>query len=233
MTIPQGKKLVSIDLLSCVSEAVRDAVMSQCRIWDYAKDEQIIDREDDNTDVYFLVSGSVRVVIYSASGREVAFDDLSPGAFFGELAALDGSPRSANVVALTSSRVAILSAAAFCRVVSETPVLALAALKHLAGIVRRSTERIMDLSTLGANNRVHGEVLRLARRVAPTGNRARIEPIPLHHDMAARVSTTRETVARVMGDLARAGIVERHPHHMIVTDIALLEEMVEHVRGER
>lgn len=77
-------------------------------------------------------------------------------------------------------------------------------MRELARLLRQSTDRIMDLSTLGANNRVHAELLRLARSDAGDGRRATISPIPSHSEIASRVSTTRETVARALGDLAAA-----------------------------
>ena len=54
----------------------------------------------------------------------------------------------------------------------------------------------------------------------------------MHGDIASRVSTTRETVARVMNELARMGILERKKDVLIIRDIARLQEMVEEVRGE-
>jgi CRP-like cAMP-binding protein len=59
----------------------------------------------------------------------------------------------------------------------------------------------------------------------------RISPIPVHSDIASRVSTTRETVARVLNDLARRGIVERTKQSLVIHDIAMLETLVEDVRG--
>jgi len=58
-----------------------------------------------------------------------------------------------------------------------------------------------------------------------------IAPIPVHSDIAARVSTTRETVARVLSDLSRDGLVERRADALVVRDVSRLETMVEDVRG--
>ena len=62
--------------------------------------------------------------------------------------------------------------------------------------------------------------------------KAEIRPIPVHGDIASRVSTTRETVARVLSDLARKDIVERKKNALLIKDLAQLREMVEEVRGE-
>ena len=81
---------------------------------------------------------------------------------------------------------------------AEHPNIALQVMMRLAKIVRTADERIMDLSTLAAHNRVHAELLRQARIHIVDGECARIEPVPVHSDIASRVRTTRETVARVM-----------------------------------
>lgn len=226
------QSLDAVGLFKPLSREARAALARQCRWRRYGAQEQIIDRHDDSRDVFFVISGKVRVVNYSLAGREVSFDDLGAGHFFGELAAIDGKPRSANVVALTDTLVAAMTPACFQKVVSSDPAIAMAVLAHLATVVRRATARIMDLSTLGANNRVHAEILRLAKEGPVKGKTAVISPIPLHSDIAGRVSTTRETVARVFSDLARAGLVERCADHLLVRDLDRIEQMVEDVRGD-
>jgi CRP-like cAMP-binding protein len=89
----------------------------------------------------------------------------------------------------------------------------------------------MDLSTLAAQNRVQAELLRQAQGRERRANAAIIAPIPVHSDIASRVSTTRETVARVMNDLARKGIVERRKGALVIHDMRRLESLVEDVRG--
>jgi DNA-binding transcriptional regulator YhcF (GntR family) len=104
-------------------------------------------------------------------------------------------------------------------------------LRNMAGIIRASTERIVDLSTLGANNRVHGELLRQARNGKRQDNVSTIQPIPVHSEMASRASTTRETVARVVSELTKMGILKREKNALLVCDFDRLEQMVEEVRG--
>ena len=174
----------------------------------------------------------MRVVNYSLSGREISFDDIDEGGYFGELAALDGAPRSANIVALVPTTVAIMSPTMFHELLMNYPVVALQLVQRLVSVIRTSNSRIMDLSTIGANNRVHAELLRLARPGMRTDNTARIEPMPIHGDIASRVSTARETVARVLGDLAREGVVERSGNTLVIQDMARLEELVEEFRSE-
>lgn len=225
--------LDGIALFGALSSAERQTLAQQCRWRRYAPQEQVFDRSDDARDVYFIVEGAVRVVDYSFSGREVSFDDIAAGTYFGHLAAIDNKPRSAGVVSLADSLLATMSQNLFERTVSGHPKLALDIMRNMAAMVRRSTERIMDLSTLGANNRVHAEILRLARacRTDEDDVAAIITPIPVHSDIASRVSTTRETVARVFGELAKTGLVERRSNQLFVSDFDRLEQLVEDVRG--
>ena len=72
--------------------------------------------------------------------------------------------------------------------------------------------------------------MRQATALSSDGRTATISPIPLHADLASRVSTTRETVARVLNDLARDGIVERQKNALVVRDLPRLSAMVEELR---
>lgn len=203
-------------------------------VWrDCKAHEQIFDRHHESHDIYFVVAGRTRIVNYSMSGREVSFDDIPAGGTFGELAAIDGGRRSATVVAIEDTTVATLSPRHLLELVNTHPSVAVAMLKRLAHMVRTATDRIMDLSTLGAHNRVHAELLRLAREAggADTGQ-ATIQPIPTHSDIASRVSTTRETVARVLSELQHADLVRREHNALLVVDIGRLRDMVEEFRGE-
>lgn len=224
--------LAHIHLLSDLDAREAARVEQACSWKTYAAQEQIIDRQSDTQDVYFVVAGAVRVVIYSLSGREITLDDVAAGGHFGDLAAIDGEPRSASVMALEDTVIAALSRDRFLQLLSENFKFTLRLMRSLTRIIRSSTDRIMDLSTLAANNRVQADLLRLARNNMVGERRAEIVPIPVHGDIASRVSTTRETVARVLSDLSRQGVVERQKDRLVIADVDKLEDMVEEVRGE-
>ncbi len=231
----QGAKnepLAGIRLFDGLSESALEDLSKRCRWHKYQPNEQVIDRYSDSRDLYLIVEGRVRVVNYSVTGREVTFDEREEGEYFGELAALDGEPRSANVIALNELNVACLSQEAFNRLLLEHPQVTLKILNGLAKIVRASNKRIMDLSTVGANNRVHAEILRLAIPGVRTDNTSIVSPFPIHGDIASRVSTTRETVNRVFSDLSRRGIVKRSKSNLVILDLIRLRKMIEDVVGE-
>ncbi len=232
MAADQAFSLGDIKLLSELQSEALQILEKRCSWRNFSAQEQIIDRQSNTRDVYFVVTGRVRVVNFSMSGREVAFDEIAAGGYFGETAAIDGEPRSATVVSLEDTTVAIMSPEAFHALLIEHPKVALSIMVRMATIIRTSNERIMDLSTLGANNRVYAEILRLAKDDIQEGNIAKINPIPIHGDIASRVSTTRETVARVLNDLARKGLVKREKDALHILDMEHLSEMVEQFQME-
>ena len=222
-----GSTLDGIHLLVNLDSAARGSLAARCTWRKYRQAQEIISKENDSSDVYFIASGSARVVNWSYSGREVSFEELAAGGTFGELAAIDGAPRSATVVAMEPTEVASVDPATFMSIVLENPETSRRLMERLTAMIRKSTERIFDLSVYGANIRIYADLLRLAEPNVRDDNSAEITPIPVHSDIAARVSTTRETVARVLNDLSRRELLVREKDRLIVRDIDQLAEMVE------
>lgn len=231
MARTDDRSLDGIRLLAVVPPEVRHQLEGLCRWRRFARGEKVVGHQDPTRDVFLIARGRVRVAIHAASGREISFEDLGEGDHFGEIAAIDGGSRSASVVALGRTTLAALSAPLFLDLCRRHPEVAVAAMQNMAGIVRRVSDRVVALSTLGAHNRVHAELLHLARSDASGGGDAlTIDPLPRHAEIAARVSTTRETVARVIADLTRRRIVERRGDALVVHHRARLAAMVEDVQ---
>ena len=75
-------------------------------------------------------------------------------------------------------------------------------------------------------NRIHAELLRLAREQEPSDNRADISPVPTHADIASRVSTHREAVTRELNGLIQSGLLAKKKRTLTVTDLLRLTKMV-------
>jgi CRP/FNR family transcriptional regulator, cyclic AMP receptor protein len=228
---PSSLGLRSIGLLAGLSPERLETLAHQCAWRHYEAGQWIISRDAADRDVYLLVSGRVRVTTYSAAGRQVTFRDFGPGEFFGDVAAIDGEPRSADVLALDNTLLASISPAAFSRLLRDEPIVAERLLRRLASLVRRLSERVIELSTLNVEHRIHAELLRLAREAGVARNAARIDPAPKHADIASQISTYREQVTRELSVLARAGILGKDGRALVVRDVERLERMVEEVKS--
>ena len=197
----------------------------------YAAEQRILSHEDEAHDVYFILSGKVRVTIYSLSGKEITFRDQRAGEMFGELGAIDGEPRSAHVMALEESLLACMPRETFWEVLNGYPQVAEFTLKRLVKLVRSLSERVFEFSSLAVRNRIHAELLRLARANPHGENTAVIAPAPTHADIASRISTHREAVTREYHALSSAGVIEQKRGKVVINDVARLESMVREVTG--
>ena len=195
----------------------------------YTRDSEIFGQFEPDDGVYFILSGNVRITVFSAAGKEVTFRDLGPGEMFGELAAIDGKPRSANAIAKTDAQVGRVSAGQFRELLREFPEANAAILHYLCGLVRDLSARVYQFSAHAVGNRIQAEILRLAELARPMDNAAAIAPAPTHAEIASRVNTHREAVTKEISRLANAGVLERSPGKLVVRDIAALRRMAEEV----
>jgi CRP/FNR family cyclic AMP-dependent transcriptional regulator len=223
--------LRTVALLQSLSPERLEGLARDCTWRTFETEQRIISRADPNRDLYFVVSGRVRVTTYSAAGRQVTFRDYGAGEHFGEVAAIDGMARSADVVGLAPGLLASVSAATLWRMLREEPVIAERLLRDFASLVRRLSERVIDLSTLGVHQRLHAEVLRLALEAGVKANRARIDPAPKHADLASQLSTYREQVTRELSQLAKRGVLGKDGRALVVLDVARLQKMVEEMNS--
>lgn len=219
--------LSDIDLFRNLPGSDLDVLAGRCGWRRYAPAQQIIGEQDQTSDVYFIVSGRVRATVYSASGKEVSFRDLGAGKSIGELSAIDGAPRSANVVALSETVLASMPAGVFRDILRDHPDVSARMMAYLVGLVRKLSDRVVEFSVLAVRNRIHGELLRLAREHECHGNAARLSPAPTHADIASRVATHREAVTRELNVLAGDGFIERQPGALVIVDVFRLERLVE------
>ena len=159
MALPRrGHSSQSLDAVAIFKGLPSDAlakIQSRCAWRCYAPRETVVEYLDSSTDVYFIAKGEVRVSIYSVDGKAVTFRDLGRGEMFGEIAAIDGGPRSTSVEARTSCLIASMTAAIFRELLQSEPALAQALLRDFARKVRDLTTRVYEFSALaiGSNRK--------------------------------------------------------------------------------
>jgi CRP/FNR family transcriptional regulator, cyclic AMP receptor protein len=218
-----ARTLDGIGLLADLSPGERQALARRCS-WRRPRDrEQVIAHGAESREVLFVVAGRLRVVYHAPSGREIAYAYRERGVLVGELGVLDGGPRSASVEADGDCLLAALPAAAFLELLDRHPVVARRLLVHLAGVVRAVSQKAAEFGLVGAVQRVHRELLRLARP-APGGG-AVVAPLPTQEELAASVGTTRETAARALAQLAKAGIARRRRRELLIREPRVLEAL--------
>ncbi len=218
-----ARTLADFNLFEGIDDETRRRVDGQCRWRRYRAGQAVLERDNLSREVFFVAEGTLRVVNYSMSGREVAFADVGVGQYFGELAAIDGLPRSAAVRAVTDTLVAVMPPETFIALTRASGLVAFRVLERLVHVVRACDERIMDLATLGAMQRVYAEILRIAVPDAAVNGLWVVRPCPTEREIASRAGTARETVARAIRQLKNEGLVRRKDRKLYIMDRARLE----------
>lgn len=199
--------LQQISLFRSLDPTLTKSVESRCTFVRYDEGELVIDYDDASRDVYFILSGQLRVLYRTPTGREVILGELGAGQFFGELSAIDGVGRSANVTAMNRSQLAIMPAPVFLELVTHQPQVCRTILEILAGRIRFLNTRLAEHSFLQTKHRLYAELLRLSQpRSGHAGERV-VSPPPFHHDLAARIGCRREAVSRELSALEREDLV--------------------------
>lgn len=226
-----AESLKQVDLFADLDEAALLAVAGVCRVRHYNKGQSVLAQGGGGTDVFFVVGGELRATLYSPTGREVAFEELSVGSVFGELAAIDARPRATTVVALNDATLAVMSAQGFKMMLRTHPGIGLVVLERLTQLIRRLCDRVFEYTTLDVPQRVQSELLRLADRQPVDGNSVIIDDFPTHAEFANRISTHREAVTRAINALERRSLISRGNGQLVICDYRKLAQIVGELRS--
>ncbi len=186
----------------------------------------VVDDDEPSTDIFFVATGSVRVQLRAASGREVLLNEFGAGEFFGELSAIDGAPRAANVTAVSRSRLCIIPARTFLDFIFANPAACHELLKTLTAKLRLQTERTLEREALPVRLRRFSELLLLSRPRAGSPGERVVSPPPPHHELAARIGARREVVSRELSDMTREGWLARDRRAIRILRVADMQHAV-------
>ncbi len=224
--------LSKIPLFKDLPTAESERFARSC-IWkDYDANELVIDVEDETNDVRFILTGKVRIIMRIAVGKEVILGEMGEGDFFGEIAAIDGNTRSANVTALTRSRICIMPQRIFLEVLRTHPEISMFVLKMFAARVRALNARLGEHSFLQAKHRLYAELLRLSRpRIGNAAQRS-ISPPPIQRELAERIGSRREVVSRELNQLEREGHVQKARGALVLVHVNELQRRISEALDE-
>jgi CRP/FNR family transcriptional regulator, cyclic AMP receptor protein len=162
--------------------------------------EIIFHRDDTGQVLYVIRTGKVKIFVTSSEGQDMVLAILGPGDYFGELALLDGLPRSASAAAIEAADTLALQRPDFIRAVERHPRIAIQVMNVLSRRLRQTDALIEDLLFLDVHGRVAKKLLELAElHGVRTPEGIRIELRLTQGELAAMVGASRESVNKVMG----------------------------------
>ena len=211
-------------IFSDLNELDRIQLEKKSNINIFEPGDTIIEQGDDTNTVYFLISGTVHVLDYSRSHRAVTYASLNDGEMFGEMAAIDGFPRSAWVCAISTCKIISLPGSTFINILKNNADISLNILAKLSSRLRLSDEKITDVSLFGTEQRVCLELVRMTKLDTKTKNIYQIKQMPTQANFANIIGSTRETVSRILAKLRDDQIIIKTESGFIVPDKKQLEK---------
>ncbi len=218
--------LSEIPLFQDLPSDISARYAKSCSWKEYGEHELVIDIDDDSTDVRVIVAGSVRIIVRISVGKEVILGEMSEGSFFGEISAIDGSPRSANVTTMTNSRICTMPASIFREILSVSPEVSMKIMVMFAERVRTLNNRLAEHSFLQAKHRLYSELMRLSKPRAANKEHRIVSPPPTQRELAERIGSRREVVSRELNSLERQGHIEKARGGIIIINVDELQDRI-------
>lgn len=218
--------LAEVPMFSCLTQEDLNGLAALLQRRDYEKGEIIFHEGDVGTALYVVRKGEVLIRLSHEDGKEVVLSHLTRGDVFGELALLDGDPRSADAVAREPTQLLVLSRADFQRFIADKPKLVMNLLTGMSRLVRHVTQLVHDAAFLDVRARLARVLLELADsqgQQSPDGGVAITSKLT-QAELANLVGVTRESVNKWLRFYEKQGLLRNERGKLTLTDPNRLRE---------
>ncbi|MBS0356611.1 MAG: Crp/Fnr family transcriptional regulator [Proteobacteria bacterium] len=205
--------LERVDLFAGLNDIQVKTLKERSRIRSFAANTIVVNEGDEGSSLFVVQSGSLKAFLTDNNGREVTLSLLDPGDYFGELALLDDSPRSASVIAVTRSEVLQIPRTAFLSLIESDPTCMQMVVRNLVARIRLLTDNVRALALVD----VFGRIARLFETMAvERDGMMLIDRRLTQQDLANMVGASREMVNRILRDLVAGGYIEIEQQRIIL-----------------
>jgi CRP/FNR family cyclic AMP-dependent transcriptional regulator len=221
--VDRGRKMLEkCALFSSLDERARREIAAHALPRSYAAGDAICRLDDHGDSMMAVITGTVRISLPTTRGKEIILADLRPGELFGEIALLDGKPRSANAMALTNCELMVLARRDVLAFLDHNPTVCMKLMEILCARIRRSDERMSDIAFFNLPVRLAKTLL----NYQPQG-RGPTKLSLSQSELAEMAGGTREKVNRCLRGWQRQGILELKDRWTIIRKPEALREIVE------
>ncbi|HJU01547.1 MAG TPA: Crp/Fnr family transcriptional regulator [Actinomycetes bacterium] len=212
------------ELFGGIDEAMRRRIAEHVAVRIVERGQCVFTQDEPGDRMYVLAEGAVKLFVSSRDGGVVELVRHRPPATFGEVALLDGGPRSASAEATERSVLLVVTRAELLALLRAEEQVAEALLRTLGTIVRRTTSQVSDLAFLDLQGRVARQLLVLA---AGGGNRTARTRQVTQGELATMVSGARQTVNQALRSLEARGYIRPDGRSFEILDRERLERLAE------
>ena len=213
-------------LFGPISEEDLSRVAVEMTKHSFRQGQIIFARGDASKEIYFVVEGRVRLAYLGEDGRGVAFRHATAWEMFGEIAALDGGPRTADATAISKVRTFTLSRPSLKRLLTASPNIAETVICYLCNRLRETTDQLQEVALSPVDVRLSRfllHTLRISGNIS-TGARAKLNLGMSQSELALLIGASRQSANAALAILERSGAVKRHKNGL-ECDIGLLTRL--------
>jgi CRP-like cAMP-binding protein len=218
---PLSETLAAVPFFSGLDAAGLESVGRTVRTRRFRRGEVIFHQGDPGDALFIVMSGSIKISLPSDTGDEAILATLRSGDVFGELALLDGAPRSATATSLESTETLVLPRQPFRELIANEPAVRDALLASIAGELRRLTNHVEELHFLDITGRLASRLARLAvddGTRLPDGTIRLAAPLT-QGDLAAMIGCTRQSVNKLLGIFTDDHLIRLDRDSIVVLDL--------------
>jgi CRP/FNR family cyclic AMP-dependent transcriptional regulator len=217
---PLAETLASIPFFSGLDAASLERVRTGMRSRRFRRGEVIFHVGDPGDALFIVMTGAIKIMLPSDTGEEAILATLRPGDVFGELALLDGAPRSATATALEHTETLVLPRDRFRELLATEPAIRDTLLASIASELRRLTNHVEELHFLDITGRLASRLTRLANdggQRQPDGSIRLGAPLT-QGDLAAMIGCTRQSVNKLLGMFTDDGLIRLDRDSIVILD---------------
>jgi len=214
------------DILQWLSDDVAEAFLRRLKPRQYRASQTIYTQGDEGSEMYRIVSGSVRMLARSEDGREVVFLRFGPGDCFGVASLIDDEPRPHTAEAATFVEMEALTKKAYNELRSEHREFDEALLQLISRMMRYSSRLFRDLNLNALEERIAIRILQGVEAANDAAPGSLINKLPLSQaEIALMVGASRQTVNRILQKMQEAGVIVTEYNSIIVQDMSRLRAL--------
>jgi len=193
----------------------------------YKKNDHIFLETDKGSEFYIVYGGRIKIYKMSAEGQVKALDYLEKGDFFGEMALIDSSPRSANALAVEDTTLLSVSCCDFEKFLIENPDILLTITRTICQRLRKADQEIEMFSFSNVKDRLILCFINLAEKYGEeTSDGIKVPGLFTHKDLSELIGTAREVVTRLIKELKEEKLITSQGKDYVIPSIPGLKKKI-------
>ena len=215
-------ELKNFDVFKNSHDKLLNEVSKNLRIQNENAGVTIINHGDETNSLYLIIEGTLLITQHADDGKVVSLELLKKGQCFGEIAIIDGAPRSASVISLGNVKLGILSENFVKGTLMNDIDFNKSLLLRFAGIVRSANIQIFSLITANARKRLLLQLVRLSKMIQGKPHERVVEKGLSHTAIGSFAGISRETVTRIISELKSDEVITTNQNGEIVLNVEVV-----------